>query len=75
LSLRAPVAHVTERWLTVSAGSLVRVRFDRSVRAAAAGAGGHLTFRRLDSARRSFALNRSAAAGSLEVATAARSWS
>jgi hypothetical protein len=74
LTLRAPVAHVTERWLTVSAGSLVRVRFDRSVRAAVAGAGGHLTFRRLDSARRSFALNRSAAAGSLEVATAARSW-
>ena len=74
LTLSAPVAHLTDRWLTVSAGSPVRVRFDRSVSAAAAGAGGRLTFRRLDIARRSFPLSRSAAAGSLEVATAARSW-
>jgi hypothetical protein len=74
LTLRAPIAHVTERWLTVSAGSPVRVRFDRPVSAAAAGAGGRLTFRQLDRARRSFTLNRSARAGSLEVATAARSW-
>ena len=37
LTLRAPVAHVSERWLTVSVGSPVRVRFDRSVSAAAAG--------------------------------------
>jgi hypothetical protein len=74
LTLRAPVAHVSERWLTVSAGSPVRVRFDRSVSAATAGTGGHLTFRRLDSARRSIALSRRAAGGSLEVAAAARSW-
>ena len=74
LTLRAPVAHVSERWLTVSAGSPVRVRFDRSVSAATAGTGGHLTFRRLDSARRSIALSRRADAGSLEVAAAARSW-
>ena len=74
LTLRAPVAQVSERWLTVSVGSPVRVRFDQSVSAAAAGTGGHLMFPRLDSARRSFALSRRAAAGSLEVAAAARSW-
>jgi L,D-transpeptidase catalytic domain len=74
LTLRAPVAHVSERWLTIPVGSPVRVRFDRSVSAAAAGEGGHLTFRRLDSARRSFALSRRAAAGSVEVAATSRSW-
>jgi hypothetical protein len=73
-TLRAPVAHVSELWLTVFVGSPVRVRFDRSVSVAAAGAGGHLAFRRLDSARRSFVLSRRAAAGSVEVAAAARSW-
>ena len=74
LTLRAPVAHVNARWLTVSVGSPVRVRFDRSVSAAAAGTSGHLTFRRLDGKRRSFTLSRGAAAGSLEVAAAARLW-
>ena len=74
LTLRAPVAHVSERWLTGSVGSPVRVRFDRSVSAAAAGTRGHLTFRRLDTAHRSIALSRRVAAGSLEVAAAARSW-
>jgi peptidoglycan hydrolase-like protein with peptidoglycan-binding domain len=74
LTLRAPVAHVSERWLTVSAGSLVRVRFDRPVSAVAEGAGGRLAFRVLDGARRSIALGHRAAAGSVEVAVAARSW-
>jgi hypothetical protein len=37
-------------------------------------AGGHLAFRLLDSAHRSIALGRRAAAGSVEVAAAARSW-
>jgi peptidoglycan hydrolase-like protein with peptidoglycan-binding domain len=74
LTVRAPAAHVIDRWLTVSVASPVQVRFDRSVSAAAAGRGGHLTFRRLDTAGRSFTLARRAAAGSVEVAAAARSW-
>ena len=74
LTLRAPVADVSERWLTVSVGSPVRVRFDRPVSAVAEGAGGHLAFRLLDSAHRSIALGRRGAAGSVEVAAAARSW-
>jgi L,D-transpeptidase catalytic domain len=74
LTLRTPVAHVSERWLTVPAGSVVRVRFDRSVSAVADGASSHLAFRALDGARRSIALGRRAAAGTLEVAAAARPW-
>jgi lipoprotein-anchoring transpeptidase ErfK/SrfK len=74
LTLRAPVAQMSARWLTVSVGSPVRVRFDRSVSAAAVGTGGHPTFRRLDSTRRSIALSRRGAAGSVEVAAAPRSW-
>ena len=74
LALRAPLVHVSERWLTVPVGSVVRVRFDRSVSAVVAGTSGHLAFRLLDGVRRSIALGRRAAAGSLEVAAAARSW-
>ncbi|TML00784.1 MAG: L,D-transpeptidase [Actinobacteria bacterium] len=74
LTLRAPVAHVSERWLTVPLESAVQVRFDRPVSAVAEGANGHLVFRVLDSARRSITLPRRAAAGSLAVAVAARSW-
>jgi hypothetical protein len=74
LTLRAPVAQVSERWLTVPVGSVVRVRFDRPVSAVAEGASGQRAFRVLDGARRSIALGRRAAAGSLEVAAAARSW-
>ncbi len=74
LTLRAPVAHISERWPSVSVSEPVRVQFDRPVSAAAAGTGGHLTFRRLDNARRSFTLRRRAAAGSVEVVAAARSW-
>jgi hypothetical protein len=74
LTLRAPVAHVSERWLTVSMGSVVRVQFDRSVSAVVAGTGGHLASRRLKGRRRSIALGHPAAAGSVEVAAAARSW-
>ena len=74
LTLRAPVAHVSERWLTVPLESVVRVRFDRPVSAVAEGPNGHLAFRVLGSARRSITLPRRAAAGSLAVAAAARPW-
>jgi hypothetical protein len=73
-TLRAPVAHVSERWLTVPLGSAVRVRFDRTVSAVAYGTGGHLRRRALDGVRRSIALGRRAAAGTAEVAAAPRPW-
>jgi len=75
-TVRAPVAHVSERWLTVPPGSVVRVEFDRSVSAVAYGSRGHLRRRTLDGVRRSLALalGHRAAAGTVEVAAAARPW-
>jgi hypothetical protein len=60
-TLRAPVAHVSERWLTVPLGSAVRVSFDRSVSAVAYGSRGHLAHRTLDGAPRSRSRSRSGA--------------
>jgi hypothetical protein len=69
LSLRAPVASPRERWLTVRQGAAVRVTFDQPVTAAAYG---NLRRRRLDG--RVLTLQHRAAAGTIVVATAARSW-
>ena len=48
--MRAPVASVSERWLTVPLGSPVKVSFDRPVSAVAYGRG-RRAFGRLSSAR------------------------
>jgi peptidoglycan hydrolase-like protein with peptidoglycan-binding domain len=74
LTLRTPVAHVRERWLTVPTGSAVRVTFDRPVSTVAYGTIGHQPRRSLPGAPRSILLGRRAAAGSLEISAAARSW-
>jgi peptidoglycan hydrolase-like protein with peptidoglycan-binding domain len=76
LTLRAPVTSVKERWLKVPTRSAVRVIFDRSVSAVAYGSRGQLRRRTLDGVRRSLALalGRRAAAGTVEVAAAARPW-
>ena len=74
LTLRVPVAQVSERWLTVPVGSAVRVAFDRPVSAVAYGVRGNLARRELHGTRRSILLGRRAATGSLEVSAAARSW-
>ena len=74
LALRAPVAGVTERWLTVRSGAAVRVSFDRPVSAVAYGSGRHLRRRTLGGARRSLAFRHGAAAGTLQLAAAARPW-
>jgi hypothetical protein len=68
LTVVAPVANIRRRWLTVRAGSPVRVRFDTTVsRVAAAG--------RLVTAKSDVvALPEKAQAGSVAVAAAARSW-
>ena len=72
LSVHAPVAGVSERWLTVRRGSPVRVRFDQPVSTVAFGNPGHL--RRRAVAGRSLSLGKRAAAGTLAVAAAARPW-
>jgi hypothetical protein len=74
LTLSAPVAHVTEPWMTVQAGSDVQVRFDRPVSAVVYANSDGLTSRSLSGAEDSISLGRQPATGSTEVAVAARPW-
>jgi hypothetical protein len=74
LTLRAPVAQLSKRWLTVRPGSSVRLRFDQPVSAVAEEKVGRLGFRPLDRTGRSVSLGHRAGAGTVEVAAAARSW-
>jgi lipoprotein-anchoring transpeptidase ErfK/SrfK len=68
LSVRAPVAHVRQRWLTVQRGAPVRVGFDTSVSRVSVGG------RPVASDGASVSLRAKAAAGTVEVAAAARTW-
>jgi len=70
-TIRAPVASVSERWLTVPRGSPVKVSFDRSVSAVAYG---RLGRRALADPRRSVTLEHRLPAGTVAVAAAARTW-
>jgi L,D-transpeptidase catalytic domain len=74
LTLTAPVAHVTERWMTVRSGSVVRVSFDQPVRAVAYGTTHSLTHHALSAAESSVSLGRQPATGTTEIAAAARTW-
>ncbi len=74
LTLRAPVAHVTQRWMTVPVGSEVRVSFDRPVSAVSYGSTGSPTHRTLGSAWSSISLGTHPATGATEIAAAARPW-
>jgi hypothetical protein len=68
LSVRAPVAHVSKRWLTVRAGAPVAVRFDTEVSAVATSHG------RVAAGGRTVTFPAKTPAGSVEVAAAARPW-
>jgi peptidoglycan hydrolase-like protein with peptidoglycan-binding domain len=70
-TIRAPVATLSERWLTVPSGSPVNVSFDRPVSAVAYG---RLRRRALDRPGRALTLGRRAPAGTVAVAAAARTW-
>jgi hypothetical protein len=74
LTLRAPVAHVTERWMTVPSGSEVRVSFDRSVSAVAYGSTSGLKHHTLSGETSSISLGTQAETGATEIAAAARPW-
>ena len=75
LTLRAPVARVTEPWVTVAAGSPVPITFDQPVSAVAYGpAGGPAAHLSLSGARRTVALPGQAGAGTTEVAAAVHPW-
>jgi peptidoglycan hydrolase-like protein with peptidoglycan-binding domain len=74
LTLRAPVAHVRTRWLTVNPGAPPRVSFDQPVRSVAYGAPGHLRHLVFTHPRRSVSLGSRQSAGTVVVAGAPRSW-
>ncbi len=74
LTLSAPVAHVSDRWMTVHEGSDVDVAFDQPVTAVSYGASGHLATHPLAGAQRSVSIGRQAATGTVEIAAAARTW-
>jgi peptidoglycan hydrolase-like protein with peptidoglycan-binding domain len=73
-NVRAPVAGVTERWLTVRPGSMVHVRFDAPVSAVAFGSPGHRKRVPIGNAQSSVQLPRRSQTGTVEVAAAARAW-
>src|SRR6202453_773527 len=74
LTLRTPVANVTEPWITVPSGAAVDVSFDQPVSAVAYGGTGSLTHRVLAGPQRSVTLGTRATTGAIEIAAAARSW-
>ena len=74
LTLRAPVAHVTEQWMTVPNDSPVRVSFDQPVSAIAYGNTGQLTHHTLSDPQSSVSLGTQPQTGSVEIAAAARPW-
>lgn len=74
LTLHTPVAHVTERWITLPAGSAVRVNFDQRVSAIAYGNTGRLTPHELGHPASSVSLGTQPTTGSTEIAAAARPW-
>jgi peptidoglycan hydrolase-like protein with peptidoglycan-binding domain len=75
LTVVAPVAQLTRPWLTLARGTPLRISFNRTVAAVATGNGATRVARRLAASHRTLTLPpRTAAAGSIEVVAAARSW-
>jgi L,D-transpeptidase catalytic domain len=74
LTLRAPVAQLSERWMTVPTGAAVQVSFEQPVSAVAYGSPGHLVKHTLSTPERSVSLGAQASTGAIAVAAAPRSW-
>jgi hypothetical protein len=74
LTIQAPVAQVSSRWLTVAGGAAPQVRFDAPVAAVAYGNAGDPARRALRSATDTVTIGSHAAIGSTLVYAAARSW-
>jgi hypothetical protein len=74
LTVRAPVAEVAERWLTVTRGRSVQVSYRTPVVAVAWGGTGHMRQRSLAAPSRTISLGPRTATGTIEVAAAARPW-
>jgi hypothetical protein len=74
VQLRTPSALLRERYVTLAAGSPLRLAFDQPVRALAYGQPEHLQRRTLAHPLSQITLARTGEAGSVEVAAAPRSW-
>ncbi|MGA2453430.1 MAG: L,D-transpeptidase family protein [Solirubrobacteraceae bacterium] len=74
LTLRAPVAQVTEKWMTVTPGAPVQVSFDQPVSAVSYRIEGNSAHRALSDARSSISLGSQPATGAVEIAAAPRPW-
>ncbi|HST31940.1 MAG TPA: L,D-transpeptidase [Solirubrobacteraceae bacterium] len=74
LTLRAPVAHVKQRWLTVRRGAAVRVGFDQPVSAVSQGTTKLSRAHPLAHAQSTISLGRRALTGALQIAVAPRLW-
>jgi hypothetical protein len=74
LTLRAPAAHLSERWLTVAHGSAVRVSFEQPVSTVRYGDGSSLPHELAADGARTVSLGHRPATGTLAVAAAARPW-
>jgi peptidoglycan hydrolase-like protein with peptidoglycan-binding domain len=74
LTLRAPVAHVKQRWLTVRRGAAVRVGFDQPVSAVARGTSRLSRAHPLARAQSTISLGRRSPPGAVQIAVAPRSW-
>ena len=74
LSVDAPVPQISDRWLTVPAGSQLPVHFAEPVTSVAYLSGGRLQRRQISPASASVSLPRTGASGSIQVAASIHSW-
>jgi L,D-transpeptidase catalytic domain len=74
LALRTPSAALREQYVTLAAGSPLRLTFDQPVRALAYGQPEHLRHRTLAQPRSQITLAHTGEAGSIEVAASPRTW-
>jgi hypothetical protein len=74
LTLHAPVAQVTEPWMTVPAGAEVHVSFDMPVSTVVYGTTGAVRSHTLSGAKSTISLGAQPATGTTEIAVAPRPW-
>jgi hypothetical protein len=74
LTIRTPVAHLKERWITVKPGAPVRVAFEQPVSAVRYEAGARSAVRTLTTHSASVSVGRRPPTGTIEIAAAARPW-
>ncbi len=74
LTLTTPIAHVSERWMTVRPGSDVQVSFDQPVSTVVSSSAGPSRPQTLSRPASTVSLGRQGATGSTEIAAAPRPW-